>query len=247
MNPLQDGILILDFGSQYTQLIARRIREQNVYSEIRPYAISLSEIQKLKPKGIIFSGGPASVLDPKAHFIDPEIYNLGMPILGICYGMQLMTHQLHGKVEKALDREYGNAEVTLVEDSLLWRGLSKENPLKAWMSHGDRILKLPSGFKIIARSKNSPAAAMCHETKPLYAVQFHPEVTHTPQGTEILKNFIFQICHVTPSWTMQSFVEHTIQSVRNRVQENKVVMGVSGGGDSTVAAMLLQKTRSEER
>ena len=240
MTPLhQEKILILDFGSQYTQLIARRIRELKVYSEIRPFSEPLDGIRAFSPSGLILSGGPSSVADPGAPLPDPGIFGLGIPILGICYGMQLMTHMLGGRVAAAPHREYGAAELKLLAESDLLSGLGKR--LRVWMSHGDRIDTPPQGFSPIAGTENSPVAAMADPGQGYYALQFHPEVAHTPQGMEILKNFAYRICGCGPNWTMHSFVEQAVSDIRARVGEDRVICALSGGVDSSVAAVLLHR------
>ncbi len=236
-----DSILILDFGSQYTQLIARRVREMNVYSEIRPYSFSLDEIKSWNPKGIILSGGPASVLSKGAPTMDSTLFDLGIPVLGICYGMQLITHLKGGKVEKADHREFGRAELNILEEEDLFWNLEKQTSLQIWASHGDRIQNLPHGFRVIAKSSNSPIAAFKDTTSPLFALQFHPEVAHTPCGKQILSNFLFRICHANPTWTMKSFIDHSIEKIRTQVGTRHVILGLSGGVDSTVTAFLLHK------
>lgn len=240
MTPLhQEKILILDFGSQYTQLIARRIRELKVYSEIRPFSESLDGIRAFGPSGLILSGGPSSVTDPGAPLPDPGIFGLGIPILGICYGMQLMTHMLGGRVAAAPHREYGAAELELLAESDLLSGLGKR--LRVWMSHGDRIDAPPKGFSPIAGTPNSPVAAMADAGRGYYALQFHPEVAHTPQGMEILRNFAYRICGCGPNWTMHSFVEQAISDIRARAGNGKVICALSGGVDSSVAAVLIHR------
>ena len=235
----EETILVLDFGSQYTQLIARRIRELGVYSEIRPYDTPLEEIRQLRPKGIVLSGGPASVYEPDAPIPDPGIFSLGVPILGICYGLQLVTHLLGGKVEKATRREYGRAELHVDADSPLFEGLPRD--LTVWMSHGDRVESLPPGFRVVAHTANSPVASVEHEEKRIYGVQFHPEVVHTPRGAEILRNFAFRICGCQGLWNPRSFIETTVESVRSRVGNERVLCALSGGVDSSVAAVLVSK------
>lgn len=235
----EDSFLILDFGSQYTQLIARRIREFSVYSEVHPYHFSLEEIKAWNPKGIILSGGPASVLSPNAYMIDPKLFDLGIPILGICYGMQLICHVLGGHVEKAAHREYGKADIEVLDDSDLLKNISKTS--RVWMSHGDRIQSMPKEFVLIARSVNSPVAACKYTQKNIFALQFHPEVVHTSEGKQILSNFIFTICKTTPSWTMQSFIDHSIEKIKKQVGPNHVILGLSGGVDSSVTAFLLHR------
>ncbi|MDB4443995.1 glutamine-hydrolyzing GMP synthase [bacterium] len=234
-------LLILDFGSQYTQLIARRVREAQVYCEIHPFNLSLQEIKRYAPKGIILSGGPASIYDKDAPMADRAILDLGVPILGICYGMQYLTYILGGKVAKAEDREYGSASITIEDDQDLFRGLKRREMEMVWMSHGDRIDQMPEGFSLLASSKNSPFAAMADAGRRLFGVQFHPEVGHTPKGNKILKNFLFNVCGCEPLWTMSSFADRTIQDLREKVGEDRVICGVSGGVDSSVTAALLHK------
>ncbi len=236
------GILVLDFGSQTTQLIARRIRESSVYSEIKPFLISLEEIKSFNPKGIILSGGPASVYDEGAPLISKEVFELGIPILGICYGVQLMAQLLGGEVEKSVKREFGPAELKILRPSAIFQGLSLERTYRVWMSHSDRIVKLPPGFLALAETSNSPYAVIAHENKPFYGVQFHPEVLHTEIGKQILENFLFAVCGCQPTWTMPSFIETTIQEIRSLVgPEEKVICALSGGIDSTVTAILVHK------
>ena len=234
-------ILILDFGSQYTQLIARRVREARVYCEIHPFNTPLEKIKEFSPKGIIFSGGPASIYDPDAPRLDPRVFDFKVPVLGICYGMQLITHLMGGKVAEALEREYGHALITILDKKDLFHGLGREGQETVWMSHGDRIDQLPPGFKILARSKNSPIAAMAHKERRIFGVQFHPEVAHTPNGPKILQNFLFHICECEPTWTMASFVKRTIRALRERIGGQRVICGISGGVDSSVTALLLHK------
>ena len=236
---MHDKILVLDFGSQYTQLIARRTRELGVYSEIRPYNISLDEIRKDSPKAIIFSGGPASVWDEESPTIDEEIFNLGIPILGICYGMQITVHLLGGKVEKSEKREFGPAKLQVIDDSDLLKGVPEGSDI--WMSHGDRVLELPKGFTSIGESGNSPHAAIKNEEIKMYCTQFHPEVVHTKFGKEILSNFIINIAGCKNTWTSKSFAETTIKEIRAKVGSSKVICGLSGGVDSAVAAVIIQR------
>lgn len=236
----EERILILDFGSQTTQLIARRIRESHVYCEIHPFNMPLEKIRAFHPKGIIFSGSPASVHDPEAPRSDLALFDMKVPILGICYGMQLMSFQLGGSVEKAERREYGPATLYLDDAGELFRDIESTG-VRVWMSHGDRILQLPSGFMVLARSENSPAAAMGNPDRRFYGVQFHPEVVHTPCGRAILENFLFRICRCRPTWTMKSFVDNTIQGVREQVGTDQVICALSGGVDSSVVAVLLHK------
>jgi GMP synthase (glutamine-hydrolysing) len=237
----QDKIIILDFGSQYTQLIARRIRESNVYSEIHPYNIPLEKLQSLNPSGIIMSGGPASVYDAYAPVVSADVFEIGIPVLGICYGMQLFCHIQEGKVEPHKKREYGKAELTIDETEDLFYGFDTHATIQVWMSHGDRVSDLPPGFQAIAHSPNSPFAAIHNKSKKIYGVQFHPEVVHTPQGIKILENYIFRICACNPTWNMKSFIRHSVEEIKQTVGEERVICGCSGGVDSTVAAVLIHK------
>jgi len=235
-----DKILVLDFGSQYTQLIARRIRENQVYSEIYPYNVSIERIKEFAPKGIVLSGGPSSVYDDGAPLPDSHIFALGIPILGICYGMQIMAHMLKGgKVGRAPKREYGRAEMVVDDRSDLFEGLPEKGIV--WMSHGDRIERAPSGFVSIAHTENSPIAAMADRARKFYALQFHPEVVHTSFGREILKNFVFKICECRPEWTMKSFIETAKEDIKGKVGNKRVVCGISGGVDSSVTAVLVHE------
>jgi len=235
----EEKILVLDFGSQYTQLIARRIRESRVYSEIFPFNASIEKIRDFNPKGIVLSGGPSSVYGADAPIPDLAIFKLGIPVLGICYGMQLMAHCLGGRVAKALQREYGKAELIIDRRDDIFVGIPKKTVV--WMSHGDRIEKYPSSFTSIAHTTNSPVAAMASVTDRFYALQFHPEVVHTPMGFKILRNFLFKVCGCRPVWTMKSFIDTTTKEIIERVGSKKVVCGISGGVDSTVAAVLVHR------
>jgi GMP synthase (glutamine-hydrolysing) len=238
------SIVVLDFGSQYTQLIARRIREQNVFSVVLPCTAPLSEVKKHRPGGIILSGGPCSVYDADAPPADERVLHLGVPVLGICYGLQFMTHKLGGKVVPGDKREYGHAEVELLRtDSALFKGLT--GPLGVWMSHGDKAEALPPGFELIARSENA-VAAMQNAAQRYWAVQFHPEVHHTPQGTAILRNFIFEICAMKPNWTPQRFIDETVTRVREQVGKGRVICALSGGVDSSVAAVLVNRAIGDQ-
>jgi GMP synthase (glutamine-hydrolysing) len=233
-------ILVLDFGSQYTQLIARRIRESKVYSEIFPFNASIEKIKNSNPKGLILSGGPSSVYDSGAPIPDIKIFELGIPVLGICYGMQLMAYCLGGKVARAQKREYGKAELLIENSKDIFKGIPAKTTV--WMSHGDRIECCPRHFTPIAHTANSPIAAMADTGKRFYALQFHPEVIHTPKGFEILKNFLFRICKCKPTWTMKSFIETATKEIIENVGDKKVVCGISGGVDSTVTAVLVHKS-----
>ena len=232
-------ILILDFGSQYTQNIARRVRELQVFCEIHPSTKSFKEIEAMRPQGIILSGGPASVLEKDAIFCDQKLFELGIPILGICYGMQLITHMLNGKVSPAENREYGHAELKIKEYSHLLSGV--KNNSTVWMSHGDLIKKLPAGFKTTAFTNNSPIAAIENSIKKIYGLQFHPEVVHTSEGTKLLNNFIFDICKCIKNWKIDSLAEYAIANIKTQVGDGNVLCGLSGGVDSSVVAMLVQK------
>ncbi|WP_027370329.1 glutamine-hydrolyzing GMP synthase [Desulfovermiculus halophilus] len=239
MHP-EETVLILDFGSQYTQLIARRIREAGVYSEIQPYTLPVQEIRALQPTGIVLSGGPASVCDPDSPGVDAEIFSLGIPILGICYGMQLMAKALGGDVVPAQNREYGRAELSLLARNAVWTNM-RDDGLTVWMSHGDRVIRPPDGFTVLARTDQVEIAAMADPDRKLYALQFHPEVAHTEDGDQILRNFLFEIVQAKPSWTMASFVQSVLDEVPAQVGSSQVVCGLSGGIDSTVVAALLHQ------
>ncbi len=241
---MEDRILILDFGSQYTQLIARRIRELRVYSEIRPYHIGVDEIEAFSPKGIILSGGPSSVHDSDAPLCAAEVFQLSIPVLGICYGMQLMAYMCGGDVEKAQKREYGKASLVIVDHSDLFKGLP--DGIQVWMSHGDKVIALPPGFTILAGTENSPYASMAHRKRGLYGLQFHPEVAHTPQGKVILSNFLFNICRCKPTWTMEAFLGKSIREIRQVVGEERVLCALSGGVDSSVVALLVYRAVGDQ-
>ncbi len=237
-------ILILDFGSQYTQVIARRIRELQVYSEIVRFNTSAAEIAKLKPNGLILSGGPASVYDKDAPHLDPEIFSLGIPVLGICYGLMLMAHHLGGQVVFTGRREYGAGTLHIANGSQLLGGLGPQ--IDVWNSHGDEVTALPKGFRAAGRTESSNFAAVEDPERKLYGLQFHPEVGHTPRGKEILQNFVYHICHCTMDWTMGSFIEEACARVREQVGDQKVVLGLSGGVDSSVTAALLHKAIGDQ-
>lgn len=232
-------ILILDFGSQYTQLIARRIRENKVFSRIVSYKISAKEIAILQPKGIILSGGPASVLDKKSPQPDKGIFKLGIPILGVCYGMQVITDMLGGKVKHTKEREYGKVELFIDDNRNIFANLPGN--FTCWASHGDYVTKLPHGFSTIAHTLNTSISAMGNKKRKIYGVQFHPEVTHTEKGNQILSNFLFKVCGCLGRWTMHSFIKEAIDNVKKTVGRSKVVLGLSGGVDSSVAAILINK------
>jgi GMP synthase (glutamine-hydrolysing) len=237
-----DKILILDFGSQYTQLIARRVRECQIYSEIHPFDISVKRIQSLSPKGIIFSGGPASVYEKGAPRCDPEILEMGIPILGICYGVQLIGHLSGGEVAHSEKREYGKAKLTLDQSGGLFKGIGRRgSQLEVWMSHGDQIRKLPSEFNAIAHSNNTPFAAIENKQKKIYGIQFHPEVLHTQRGIDLIRNFLFHICNCSKLWTMRSFLGQTVTDLKKRIGSGKVICALSGGVDSTVVSLILHK------
>lgn len=242
-----EKIIILDFGSQTTQLIARRIREQKVYSEIHPFSTPLAKIKDLHPTGIILSGSPCSVYDPDAPLCDPGVFDLGIPVLGICYGAQLMIQQMGGKVEKAEKREFGKADLAVLSTEGLFAGLETGNiHHQVWMSHGDRVEVVPEGFVSTATSAHSPFAALRHTSKPFVAVQFHPEVAHTLIGNDVLRNFIFGICGCTPSWTMHSFIEAAVASIRTRVASARVICALSGGVDSSVVAAIVHRAIGDQ-
>jgi len=232
-------VLILDFGSQYTQLIARRVRENKVFSKIIPYNTPAKEIAALLPKGLILSGGPASVTEKKSPYPDKGIFKLGIPILGICYGMQAITEMLGGKVRHTKEREFGKVEL-FIDDN---RDLFSHVPgnFTCWASHGDYVTKLPPGFHTSAHTLNTPIAAISHRQRKIYGVQFHPEVTHTERGSQILSNFLFKICGCLGRWTMHSFIQESIQNIKKTVGRDKVVLGLSGGVDSSVAALLIHR------
>lgn len=244
MNINREVILILDFGGQYTQLIARRIREANVFCEIVPFNIKSDEIKAKNPKGIVLSGGPSSVYTKNAPICDNAIFNLGYPILGICYGAQLMTKSLGGKVISAPVREYGKTEVILNNNTPLFKGIEKET--MCWMSHTDQIELPPADFKVIASTANCPIAAIADIDRKLYSVQFHPEVIHTPKGNEIIRNFLFEVCDCSADWTMDSLIEQTVKEIRKKVNGHKVVCALSGGVDSSVAAVLVNRAIHEQ-
>ena len=238
-----DRILILDFGSQYTQLIARRVRELKVYSEIHPYRMSLAEIRAFQPTALILSGSPASIYQPDAPKPDPGILELGLPVLGICYGLGVLADLSGGETSRAARREYGPADLLVDRGEDLFAGLPES--VKVWMSHGDKLDRLPACFQVLAHTANSPYAAFRHRERPLYAVQFHPEVVHTPLGKNILANFLFRVVRCQPTWTMKSFVESSVERIRTQVGGGHVLCGLSGGVDSSVAALLVHRAIGE--
>ena len=235
----KEKIIILDFGSQYNQLIARKVRECNVFCEIVPPTIDIRSIDRGETKGIILSGGPASVYSPGAPACDTRIFSLGIPVLGICYGMQLMTKILGGEVTRSRSREYGRASLKISNHKHLFKGVPQESV--TWMSHGDKVKRMPKGFKRIASSNNTPVAAFANFERRLYGVQFHPEVAHTKFGNTMLENFLQSICRAKRDWSMKSFVKETVSEIRRAVGKGKVVLGLSGGVDSSVAAVLINK------
>ena len=241
-------ILVLDFGSQYTQLIARRIREAQVYSQILPCTAPLATILAYRPQGIVLSGGPSSVYEKKAPSVPKELFDQGIPILGICYGMQLVTHLSGGEVAKSKHREYGRADLTIDDKSDLFKGIGTDGSTVVWMSHGDRIERMPPGFRSIAHTGNSPIAAMKRDDhkRRIYCLQFHPEVVHTPEGTRLLRNFVYDICGCQPTWTMQSYVETAVQQIREQVGKERVICALSGGVDSSVAAALTHRAIGDQ-
>ncbi|MEK7249100.1 MAG: glutamine-hydrolyzing GMP synthase, partial [Bacteroidota bacterium] len=241
-------ILILDYGSQYTQLIARRVRELGVYSELHPFNIAVEKIKSLKPKGIILSGSPFSTYEKEAPISSPEIFELGIPVLGICYGLQLMAYQLGGEVDKAARREYGHAELMIDDESDLFDGfgVNGTSSTTVWMSHGDHLTKMPQGFQPVAHTSNSPICALKNVEKKIYGIQFHPEVVHTPKGKEVLRNFLYKICECKGGWSPTSFIQNSIEDITARVGKGKVICALSGGVDSSVAAVLLHKAIGDQ-
>ncbi len=238
-DPHQQKVLILDFGSQYTQLIARRVRELKVYCEIHPFLMSLEEIRQFAPRAIILSGGPRSVYEKDAPTVDPKLFDLGVPVLGICYGIQLMGHLLGGRVAPSTSREYGHKSFAISEAGDLFRGLKDRETV--WMSHGDKVEEVPPGFEVIGRSDTCPVGAFRDRKRRLYGVQFHPEVKHTPKGKTVLKNFLFRISGLKPLWTMRSFIEAATEAIRRQAGGGRVICALSGGVDSSVTAVLVHR------
>lgn len=240
----QEKIVVLDFGSQYNQLITRRIREFGVFSELHPHTITAQEIKDMNAVGVIFSGGPNSVYDEKAFKVDEAIFELGLPILGICYGMQLMAHTLGGKVESASTREYGKADLNVTKENKLFGQLPKEQVV--WMSHGDHVTEVPAGFETVATSPTCQIAAMANDERKFYAVQFHPEVQHSVHGNDLLRQFVFDICGAKGDWSMENFIELEVQKIREQVGDKKVLCALSGGVDSSVVAVLIHKAIGDQ-
>jgi GMP synthase (glutamine-hydrolysing) len=239
-------ILVLDFGSQYTQLIARRIREAKVYCEIHPFNIPSEKVEALKPEGIILSGGPASVYQENAPKVKQEVFKLPVPFLGICYGMGMINLALGGEVARAEQREYGPAELIIDNDADLFRGFAKKDLVRVWMSHGDKMTSMPKSWQVLAHSGNSPIAAFADPSRRFFGVQFHPEVAHTPRGKEILDNFVFRICGCQPTWTVERFIESSVKKIRQQVGDGRVLCALSGGVDSSVAATLVYQAIKEK-
>ena len=234
-------ILVLDFGSQYTQLIARRIRESKVYCEIHPFNVSLEKVNALRPEGIILSGGPASVYQENAPKVPRQLFELPVPFLGICYGMGLLNVTFGGEAARAERREYGPAELAVDDDADLFNGFGRSGTTPVWMSHGDKMTSFPPGWRVLAHSGNSPIAAFADPARQFFGVQFHPEVAHTPRGSEVLDNFVFRICGARPDWTMEHFVESSVRQIREQVGAGRVLCALSGGVDSAVAATLIHR------
>ena len=238
----RQSVVILDYGAQYTQLIARRIRESHVYCEIHPFNTPLDKLKALEPRAIVLSGGPQSVYGDAAPHSDPGVFELGVPVLGICYGEQLMAHQLGGKVEASEHREYGPATLAVTKPLGIFSGLEVGEDLTVWMSHGDRLVAPPPGFEVIGQSGGAPLAAIADTQRNFYGIQFHPEVAHTPRGAEILRAFLFDVSALEPNWTPGSFIEQAIEEVKAKVgPDERVICGLSGGVDSSVAAVLCHK------
>ena len=240
----KEVVLVLDFGGQYNQLIARRVRELAVYSEMVPFDISFDEVQAKKPAAVILTGGPASVHIEDAPACDPRIFSMGIPVLGICYGMQLIAHQLGAQVKASEFREYGRTQLNAVGDDLLFKDVARQT--QVWMSHGDSINSIPEGFTITASTDNCPVAAMSNPTSKLYGVQFHPEVRHTIEGQTVLKNFLFEVCKLHGDWDLSDYIAETVQAIRDKVGDKKVLCGLSGGVDSSVAATMVHRAIGDQ-
>ncbi|MFC1557002.1 glutamine-hydrolyzing GMP synthase [candidate division KSB1 bacterium] len=241
---MHETVLVLDFGSQYTQLIARRIRENNVYCEIYPFNVPIEQLKEKNPRGIVLSGGPMSIYDNNSPQITSDLFSLGIPVLGICYGLCVIAKAFNGKVARAEKREYGRAHLEILSDSDLFGNITQDS--QVWMSHGDRVDVLPDGFEIIARTENSPIAAIRNSRNQFYGIQFHPEVVHTIEGTAILGNFLFSICGLKGDWTPASFVKESVQQIKEYVGKSRVVCGLSGGVDSSVAAVLMHRAVGDQ-
>lgn len=239
---MQNGIIILDFGSQYNQLIARRVRELGVYSEVVPFNMPLEEILEKKPSGIILSGGPSSVNAENAHLVDKTLFQQGIPVLGICYGMQLTTHLLGGKVKKGVKGEYGKSTFEVVRSNAILSGISRHSTV--WMSHFDEVEEVPAGFDV--SGKSDVIAAMSNEAEKIYALQFHPEVSHTEEGAKIIENFVFNVCKAEKNWALTNYIDRTIADIKEKVGDKKVILGLSGGVDSSVAAVLIHKAIGDQ-
>lgn len=246
MSDTHSKVIIIDYGAQYTQLIARRVREAGIYSEIIPCTAPLDTVKAAEPSALILSGGPDDVGEEGAFTLNMGLLDLGVPVLGICYGMQLLAHSLGGNVSQGTEREYGRSDLSLSGECLLWKGLDTSAKHIAWMSHGNHVQEVPSGFRSVASTATLPVAAMACEEKGIYAVQFHPEVHHTDCGTAILRNFLFEVAKLAPDWTMASFVTRTVAECRAKIGDDKVVLALSGGVDSTVVASLLHKAIGEK-
>src|SRR6185437_15899133 len=242
-----DKILIVDFGSQVTQLIARRVREEGVYSEIVPFQKAEAAFREMKPKAVILSGGPASVLDKDAPSTPMAIFSAGVPVLGICYGEQTMAQQLGGIVEAGHHREFGRATLEVTDDCTLFDGVwEKGGKYDVWMSHGDRVTKLPDGFRAVAKAQGSPISVIADDKRKFYAMQFHPEVVHTPDGAKLLRNFVRKVAGLTGDWTMRAFREEAVEKIRAQVGKGRVICGLSGGVDSSVAAILIHEAIGDQ-
>jgi GMP synthase (glutamine-hydrolysing) len=241
-------VLVLDYGGQYSQLIARRVRELGVYSELHPFNLPLDKIKNLRPKGVILSGSPFSTNEKDAPLSSPELFSMGIPVLGICYGLQLMAYQLGGEVDRAAKREYGQAELIVDDQSDLFAGFGSNGSSRTtvWMSHGDHLTKMPPGFEPIGHTHNAPICAIRNSQKKIYGVQFHPEVAHTPKGNEILRNFLYNICGCKGGWSSKSFIENATSEIRSSVGPGNVICALSGGVDSSVAAVLLHKAIGDQ-
>lgn len=243
LRKMKNSILVLDFGSQYNQLIARRVRDMGVYAEVIPCTASIEEIKSHQPLGIILSGGPSSVFSDAAYTVSKEVFTMGIPVLGICYGMQLTAHLLNGKVKKGEKGEYGKADFHVLSESTLLQHIPETSTV--WMSHFDEVVEVPEGFTVCGKSE-AEIAAFSHETKQIYAVQFHPEVSHTAHGTQILHNFVFDICQCEKNWELKDFIQHEIQAIKEKVGNKRVILGLSGGVDSSVAAVLIHEAIGDQ-